>query len=147
MWPSLKPSQRMSVASTINPQSATTVQTTGWVSMASFQNIVAKINTGVITATGTVDAKLQQATDSSGTGAKDITGKAITQLVATTNNNQQCLINLKSDELDATNNFAYVRLSITPATAAALISGEIIGMDAVYGPGDLQNNAAVVQVI
>jgi hypothetical protein len=37
---------------------------------------IAVIKTGVLGASATVDAKLQQATDSSGTGVKDITGKA-----------------------------------------------------------------------
>jgi hypothetical protein len=44
---------------------------------------------GVLGAAATVDAKLQQATDTSGTGAKDISGKAITQLVKASNDNNE----------------------------------------------------------
>jgi hypothetical protein len=43
---------------------------------------------GVLGASATVDAKLQQATDNSGTGVKDVTGKAITQLVKATQRQQ-----------------------------------------------------------
>lgn len=148
MWSSLKPSQRATIAAAINPQSATTVQVSGWVDASKFANILAKISVGVISATGTLDAKIQQATDSSGTGAKDITGKAIVQMTqAGGSGNQQALINLKADELDATNGFRYVQLSVTPAVAAALIAAEVWGFDAVYGPADTQANASVVQTI
>ncbi len=148
MWPSLKPSQRAIVAGSINPQSATTVKTTGWIDVAQFANLLAVISVGVISSTGTVDAKLQQATDNSGTGAKDITGKSITQLTqAGSNSNTQALINLKNDELDANGGFRYVQLSVTPATAAALISANVLGFDPSYGPADTQAAASVVQIV
>jgi len=146
MWPSLKPTQRLNVAAVINPQSATTVQVTGWIPMSPWNNFLATILVGTITATGTVDAKLQQATDASGTGAKDITGKAITQLTATgSGSNKQVNINLKQDELDAQNGFNYVQLSVTPATAAAVIAAALFGVDPVYAPADAFAVATVQQ--
>ena len=51
---------------------------------AKFAEIMALIQTGVLGAAATLDAKLQQATDAAGTGAKDITGKAIVQIVKAT---------------------------------------------------------------
>jgi hypothetical protein len=54
-------------------------------------------------------AKFQQATDASGTNAKDITGKAITQIVTA---NKQAEINLMAEELDIANNFNYIQLSV-----------------------------------
>jgi hypothetical protein len=144
MWPSLRPTQRLNIAAVINPQSATTVQTSGWVAVNQYNNFLATIIVGAISSTGTVDAKLQQATDSSGTGAKDITGKAITQLTqAGSKSNTQVNINLKQDELDAQNGFNYIQLSITPATAAALITGIVFGVDPVYGPADTLAPASV----
>jgi hypothetical protein len=86
MYSSLKPSQRMAVIGAVNPQSATTVQVTGWLSAKNFLNFLAIINVGALGASATVDAKVQQATDGSGTGAKDITGKAITQLTKASTN-------------------------------------------------------------
>ena len=146
MWASLKPSQRIALAGVINPQSATTVQTTGWVDASQYENLLAVINVGTISSTGTVDAKLQQASDSSGTGAKNITGAAITQLTqAGGSSNKQALINLKADQLDANNGFTFVQLSITPATAAALIAGELWGHDPKLTPS--AQPAAVVQTV
>jgi hypothetical protein len=50
-------------------QGAATV-TTGWVSMKDTKRLIALISCGVLGAAATVDAKLQQATDTSGTGRR-----------------------------------------------------------------------------
>jgi len=60
----------------------------------------------------TFDAKIEQATDSSGTGAKDVTSAAVTQLTAT-DDNKYVSIDLEPAKLDIANNFNYVRLSVT----------------------------------
>ncbi len=149
MEPYIRPSQRASVLGTIPPQSATTVQVSGWLDATKFHNILALIATGAMTATGTVDAQIQQATSSGGAGAKAITGKSITQLVAASNANNQVLINLHQEDLDIANGFKWIQLSITQATAASLISGAVFGFD----PRNLQAsdstnaNASLVQVV
>lgn len=145
----LKPSQRVGVVGAINPQSATTVQVSGWLDATVFHNYLALIAIGAITATGTVDAKIQQATSSGGAGAKDVTGKAIVQMLAAANANQQALINLKQEDLDIANGFKFFQLSITPAVAAALIEASILGVDPRYGfASDAGNaNASQAQVI
>ena len=131
----VKPSDRATLVGVVNPQSATTVQTSGWIAAKDFGSFLATVIVGAITATGTVDAKLQQASDASGTGAKDITGKSITQLTAAgTDSNKQVEINLYPEELDLENNFTHFRLSITPATAAAVIAGTVRGLAARYQP-------------
>ena len=43
-------------------------------------------------------------------------------------------INLRDDELDVTNGFSYVRLSLTVGTAASLISAMLLGFNARYQP-------------
>lgn len=148
MWPSLKPSDRASIVGAIDPQSASTAKTTAWVDASQFQNLMAVVAVGALGSSGTVDAKLQQATDSSGTGAKDITGKAITQLTqAGSDSNKQVLINLHQDELDASGGFRYVQLSITPATAASLIGGQLMGFDPRYAPATDFDATSVDEVV
>lgn len=132
--PNTRPSDKATVQAVLNPvsQAAATV-TTGWVPMSTFENVLAILLVGALGASATVDAKLQQASDSSGTGAKDITGKAITQLTqAGTDTNKEVLINVRSEELDVANSFTHVRLSVTVATAACLISAVVLGFDARY---------------
>ena len=131
----LRPSDRAAVVAVLNPisQAAATV-TTGWINMATFASIMAILQAGVLGASATVDAKLQQATDGSGTGVKDVTGKAIVQLTkAGTDDNKQVVINCRADDLDIANNFTHVRLSVTVATAACLIGAVVLGFDPRYG--------------
>ena len=131
----VKPSDRAPLVGVINPQSATTAKSSGYVDMQRFPGgILATVKAGVIATNGTVDAKLEQATTDGGT-PKDVTGKAITQLTeAGTDSNKQVEINCLQEDLDVAGGYRWVRLTITPATAAALIDGEIRGFDAAYGP-------------
>lgn len=117
-----------------------------YVDMSIAKRLLAVVHTGVLGASATVDAKLQQATDSGGTGVKDITGKAITQLVKASNDNNVALINVNDDELDIANNFRWVRLTITVGTAASLVGGSLLGGMS-FEPASDSNPATVVQVV
>jgi hypothetical protein len=76
----------------------------------------------------TLDAKLQQASAADGTGIKDITGKAITQLTqAGSDNNSIACIELQTEELDVDNGFEYVRFSVTVAVADVTYAGTLFG--------------------
>lgn len=128
MFPNSRTTERQALLGTIDPisQGAGTV-TSGWISASNYERFLAVLQTGVLGASATVDAKLQQATDSSGTGAKDVTGKAITQIVKASGDGKQALINLRADELDMNGGFGYFRLSVTVGTAASLIGAAIYG--------------------
>lgn len=128
-------------------QGAATV-TTGWVAMADWWRIMAVLMVGALGTSATVDAKLQQATDSSGTGAKDVTAKSITQLTqAGTDSNKQVIINCDHEDLDIDGSFNHVRLSVTVATAASLIAAAVFGFPARYGPGSDSDVATVDEII
>ncbi len=134
--PNIKPSNEAVVMAVLDPvsQAAATV-TTAWVPMTDFEAIQAILQVGALGAGATVDAKLEQATSAAGAGAKDIAGKAITQLTkAGADDNKQVVINCRSDELDVAGGFAYVRLSVTVAVAACLISAVVLGHYARYQP-------------
>ena len=147
MFPNAKGSEELAILATFDPisQAAATV-TTGWVTVANFHAFLAVIQTGVMGAAATLDAKVQQAQDSGGTGVKDITGKSITQIVKASGDNKQALINFKPEDLDTTNNFSYVRLSLTVGTAASLISATLLGVNPRYAPADAFDQAAVAQI-
>lgn len=135
MYTNVKPSDRAVLLSVIDPQSATTVKSTGWINLGLFDSALAVIAVGVLGSSTTVDAKLEQATTAAGAGVKDITGKGITQLTqAGTDDNKQVLINVRAADLDIPNSFAFVRLTVTPATSTALLFGALFGMDPKYGP-------------
>lgn len=139
------PSERQIVAAVINPAAAAAgVQNSAWVSMVTFEEVMAVILAGALGVNGTIDAKLQQATDSSGTGAKDITGKAVTQFTqaGTDKSNKQSIINIRAEEMDRTNGFTHVRLVLTTAVATSPSAAVLIGSQARYAPA---NAAASVQ--
>ena len=149
MFPNSKATELLSVLATIDPSNqAAGTATTGWISVANYHGFLAEVQTGALGTSATLDAKLQQALDSSGTGAKDITGKSITQLTqAASGSNRQALINVKPEELDTVNGFGFVRLSVTVGVAASMTSAQLIGVNPRYAPADSQNQAAVAQVI
>ena len=148
MFPNAKGSELFSVLATIDPASqAVGTVTTGWISAGNHHSLLALVQSGVLGTGATLDAKLQQATDASGTGAKDVTGKAITQIVKATGDNKQALINLRPDDLDVTNGYAHVRLSLTVAVAASLTAAQLLGFNPRFAPGDASNQAAVAQVV
>ena len=148
MYPNLKGSETLSLLATIDPasQAAGTV-TTAWVSTANFHAFLAVIETGVLGAAATLDAKIQQAQDNTGTGAKDVIGKAILQIVKASGDNKQALINLRPEDLDSNNGFAYLRLSLTVGVAASVVAGKLVGLSPRYATAEVFNQAAVVQAI
>lgn len=144
----VKFSEGHAILATLDPvsQAAATVNT-GWVSMAYFHSLVALIQTGVLGASATLDAKLQQATSAAGAGVKDIAGKAITQIVKASGDNKQAMIELRNTELDVNNGFAFVRLQLTVGTAASLVSATLIGLNPLYQTAVPYDQAGVVQIV
>jgi hypothetical protein len=135
--PNLKPSQRFALLGVVDPDAYASGAdySTGWVNAGLYESLCAIILAGTIVSTGKLDAKLEQATSSAGAGAKDVTGKAITQLLESgTDSDKQAIINLKSEELDTNNGFAWVRLTLTSTTAGADAAGLLLGFDARYPP-------------
>lgn len=144
MFGNLKPSDQVNVAGVINFAStgASTVSS-GYIPMADYRQILAIVALGTLGASATINAKLRQAQDGAGTGVKDITGKAITQL--DTAGNKLALINLRAEELDINGGFTHVKLDITVAVAASVVGGVIEGFEARYAPA--AHNAVVSQVV
>lgn len=144
MLTNIKGSEAFGILAAINPSAqAAGTATSGWVSAATAHKLLAIVAIGALGASATVDAKIQQATDSSGSGAKDITGAAIVQ--HTTGNNKQQLINVDAAQLDVEGGFSYVQLSITVATAATGTAGLLVNTAPRYEPAT--QSASVTQTI
>lgn len=148
MHSNLRPSQLASLVGQIVPSSqAVGTLLSGWIDAAQFEAMLAIIQAGVLGAAGTLDCKFRQATDNIGTGAKDVTVTVATQNVKATDDNKANLINLLQRDLDMANGFRYVALSVTIGGAASLTSAAVIGLNERFGPANLQNIAAVKQVV
>lgn len=120
-------SNQVQVAATIDPDAYTAAAyTSDWVSMATYNRVMAVVMAGTLGSSATLDAKLQEATDGSGTGNQDIAGKAITQLTeAGTDSDKQAIIECRADEL--TDGFTHVALVMTVATATSDAGALILG--------------------
>ena len=148
MYPNVKGSEQFAILTVLDPSSAAAgTATSSWVPVATFHSMLAVIQTGALGTSATIDAKLRQATDSSGTGAKDVTGRAIVQIVKATGDSKQALINMRCDEIDTNNAFTHVALSVTVGTAASIYNALLLGMNPRFAPGSDANPAAVVQII
>ena len=118
----------ISVQGLVEPVAGSSTYTTGWIDAGSCCAWHAVVTSGAVT--GTVDAKIEQASDNSGTGAKDLTSSDITQLTAA----GSALIQFKPSDLDTANDFNHVRLSITTSNAADVAAGVLSGIHARYAP-------------
>ena len=144
------PSEISAKIAQIDPDVLTaTTHTSDYADMGMFESALAEINIGTMGASATVDAKLVQATDSSGTGSKDITGKAITQMTqaGTDQSDTQAEINLRAEELDLANGFSHVALVITVAAASCDGSGSIRGFNSRFGPAYENDLASVGEIV
>jgi len=118
----------VSVRDLIEPVAGAATYTTGWLDAGTACQWMAVISAGTV---GTsADAKIEQASDSSGTGAKDLSGSDITQLVAA----GSALIEFQPSDLDTANDFDHVRLSITTVGATTVASGQLISRGHRYEP-------------
>lgn len=148
MQGNLNPSARAGVIGIIPPQQAGVgTVTSGWVDMRTFHDLLALINVGVIGASGTIDGRVEQATDGAGTGAKAVTGLAITQLLKADGDNRIAAINVRPEDLDKNNGFKFVRLSVTVGTASTFLSGLLVGLDPRYGAAAANQSTAVTQTV
>ena len=141
-------SERAAVAAVIDPDNnSAAAYTSAYVSMSTFNQVLAIVQTGTLGSSATVDFKLVQATDSSGTSVKDISGKSVTQLVKESNDDDQAVINCRSEELDVDNGFDYVAMVMTVGTAASDTSAIMLGMTPRYAPASDNDLASVQEIV
>ncbi len=144
-----KASEQVAVVGRIDPDvTVASTVTSGWIAASKFHRFMAVVMAGTLGASATLNAKLEQATDSSGTGAKDITGKAITALTqAGTDDDKDAIINLRPDELDLDNSFTHFRLSCTVAVATSDMGAIVLGVGPRTGPAQDNDAASVDEIV
>lgn len=145
----IKPSERAAVVGVVDPDAyAAGTVSSAWISADQFLRYMAILAIGDLGTGATVDAKIEQASDSSGTGAKDVTGKAITQLTqAGSDDNKQAVIDLAPSDLDHSNGFNHFRLSVTNGTEAMDGAAVVLGVDGVNGPASDYDAATVAEIV
>jgi len=141
--------QALSIQAQVPSQSLGTGTTTitGSVDMQKFRRAIFLLNVGAFGASGTVDMKLVEDTNSNLSTATDVaadtslTNVAITQLVAGGGNNRFASLEIRSDQVAK----RYVGVKVTIGTAASQVCVIGLGGEAVEKPGSLNDIAAVAQ--
>ena len=143
-------SEQAAIVATIDPDAlAATTHTSDYVDASEFANFMAIGKIGTMAASSTFDMKLVQATDSGGTGKKDITGKAITQLTQASpdDSDKQVIINLKPEELDVNNDFTH--FAVESVVGVDVVDGDVtvLGLDPRHGPASDNDLASVTEIV
>lgn len=139
------PSDRVAVAAVINPGAQTAgAKNSGWVDMALFTRLMAVVSTGTMGASGTLDAKWQQADDAAGNNPVDV-GTNLTQILKASGDNRQAVMNFAPSP--AYTGKRYARLVMTVGTATSDASAVVLGFDARHNPASANNVSTVVQVV
>lgn len=138
--------EALAVVSTIDPQTVANTEKVGdYVDMSKYQKVIFVFSLGDMAAE-TIDCRVQEATDSGGTGAQAL--KAATQLAAhaSNNDNKQIVIEVNAANLSDGFKFVAPRM-ITGAGTGGPAS--CVGLAAVnrYDPANAGDLATVVEIL
>ena len=121
----------------------------GWLSMKSFARVMAYVEIGTWNSGDDLDeCRLQQATDSSGTSAKDLTTDASGGNYDTDNpvdaDGDFVVLEARSEDLDTTNGFDHVRLYVAEGGNSGVdnVAGVLIRYGSAYPKKEVQGAAS-----
>lgn len=146
----IRPDEQFAIVGTVDPDAnAAGTANSDWVDMKDFEYLVAIYMLGTLGALATIDGNLQQATDSSGSGAKAFSpAKAITQLTqAGTDDDKQVILIARQDELDVAGGFDFVRAQLVTAVATSDSAVLVLGYYPTYGPASNFDLASVDEIV
>ena len=141
------------IVGTIDPDAYTTgEENTTWADMSLFHSMTAILQVGNLSTSATVDFKLEEATNSTGGGAQDITMRTSTEVkditqLTTSSTDVQVVINVRSQELDVEDSYRYVRATMTVSVNSADCSALLLGFSPRFGPASDNDNATVTEII
>ena len=119
----------------ISPASHTTEQNSTRIDMSLYRRVLIVLQVGALATNATLDLDVEQHTAASGGSTKNVTGKSITQLTeAGGDSNKMVAVELRAEELDLENDYRYISVELTPATAAAICGVIVLATVARYEP-------------
>ncbi len=139
--------EKLPVIEVIQPQAITAGATgvlTGAIDMTKYSRVIAVLLSGTLGASGTLDFKAVASATSGGTYAA-ITGKAITQMVKASNDNDVAIIEVDAGDVAALSK-QYVKFNAVAGTANATSAVVVLGVPRGYD-ADLVEFANVVEKV
>lgn len=138
------PSDAVAVVATIDPQAVdNATYTSDWVDMGKFSQVMFIGLQGA--ADIAVNAKVQSASDSSGSGAADITGLAIVAQGGS-DDNEQWIICVREDQLPAGHTHVALVVAVADGTTN-LFAAVALGFGSNYLPASEYDLSSVAQII
>ena len=144
---STKMFEELAVVATIDPDAYTAAAyVSDYVEIGDFNQLMFIVMAGALGTNATLDAKLTQAVDSSGTSAKDVSGKAITQLTeAGTDSDKQVVVSVEASELS--DGYRYIAGLMTVGVASSDAGVVAVAMNPNYGPASDYDLASVDELV
>lgn len=139
--------EKLPVIEVIQPQAITAGATgalTGAIDMTKYSRVIAILSSGTLGASGTLDFKAVASATSGGTYAA-IDGKAITQMVKATNDNDVAIIEVDAGDVAALSK-QYLKFNAVAGTANATSAVVVLGVPRGYD-ADLVEFANVVEKV
>ena len=127
----------------IPPVSTSSHKESGPVDMTKFRRAMFIVGVGAFGSSATVDAKIQESVDTTDGNFTDVTGGAITQLLAAGGDNRVAVLEIDAEKLTAGKKFT--RVKVTVGTAASLVTAFALGVDPIQKPGSQNNDTSVAQ--
>lgn len=142
-----KITEALAVVACIDPDAyGTGAQTSDWIDMSKFERVAFIVQAGTLGSSATLDFKVQQATDGSGSGAEDMTGKVITQLTqAGTDSDKQVVVSVEASELS--DGYRYIAGLMTVGVASSDAGVVAVATNPNYGPVSDYDLASVNELV
>lgn len=124
------------VLAAISPQAANGAvgaHASGYVSLADYHRAFVLLHIGEPGGASTIDVAVTEAQDALGTGAQALAGKAPNQIVAA-DAGGYVGIEIRTDELDATNDYDHIQVTVTVGTNTYTYSLYVFGLVPRYPP-------------
>jgi len=140
--------EKLPVIEVIQPQAITAGATgvlTGAIDMQKYSRVMAVLLSGTIGASGTLDLTAK-ASDASGGTYTALSGKAITQLVKASNDNDVVVLEVSEADVASVASARYVKFNAVAGTANATSALVVLGMPRNYD-ADLVEFANVVEKV
>lgn len=115
-----------------------------WVSLSEYHRAVLVFNLGDMGPGATCAVSIRQASDTTGTGAKAISGKNLTLLHQPGDSDDLYAIELRTEELDVNNNFDCVSVRLTITVAGVELAYTLFGLEPRFAAVPTTNWAEIV---
>ncbi len=121
----------LAAAAALDANASVGTHSTGWLDLTGVGRVMVLVQLAEVTATGTLDVSIWEASDGAGTGAALVAGKEITQVVAA-DEGALIGIELRADELGF--GMSHIQVRAVVGTDTANYSLLVLGHAVAYAP-------------